>query len=245
MKLGVRNQVIGFCGYAGVGKDTAYQQLAAQFPQLLLQRVAFADPLKYDVRGCEEALKAMGVDLSIPENKEKFRDMWVWWSRVSKRFDPLIWVKRANPVIHAFIQRGQWVCVTDFRYDFEIEILRREKKAIIFYIDRPGAKPANAEEEMSFHAIHKKFPQLVDPHGGFYFMNDGTKEELGAKIKARICELFDINIPRNECEVCNQVVEKELRVCDRCGRATCPDCLVLDFTRSERRCKECNSKLGA
>jgi hypothetical protein len=238
----IKNQVIGFCGYAGVGKDTAFKMMEQLFPKLRPHRVAFADELKRDTRGCEDALTAMGYDTTTPEGKEKFRDMWVWWSRVSKRFDPLIWLKRSSPAIHELLKRG-WVFVTDVRYDFEVDTLRRERKATIFYIDRPGFGPANDEEEQSFQKIFERFPELVGARCGFRFVNDGTPEELGEKIKARICELFDIILMKNDCESCHSTVEVELRECAVCHKQICPDCLVLDFARAERRCKDCNNNL--
>ena len=238
--INVKNQVIGLCGYAHVGKDTAFEMVEQMFPQLRAHRVAFADELKADIQKCVDALKALGIDTTTPEFKKKFRRMWVSWGHVSRDFDPLIWVKRVNPAIHELRQRG-WVFVTDVRYYNEIVTLRREKKATIFFIDRPGLYPDNEEEVNSFDEIKSKCPELFDPQGGFYFLNDGTPEQLGEKIKTRICELFGIDIPKNTCSCCNNVVERELRECNKCGKFVCPSCMVLDLTRGERRCKDCNN----
>jgi hypothetical protein len=239
----LKNQVIGFCGYAGVGKDTAFRMMEKLFPQLRGHRVAFADELKADVQKCIDALKALGIDTETVEFNDKFREMWVSWGHVSRSFDPLIWVKRANPAINELKQRG-WVFITDVRYYNEIVTLRREKKATIFFIDRPDHYPANEEEAASFGEIMNNAHELFDPHGGFYFKNDGTPEELGEKIKARICELFNIIITKSECAACHSVVETELKQCARCGKFVCPSCLVLDFIRNERRCKDCNKSTG-
>lgn len=235
---GVKNQVIGLCGYAGVGKDTVYLQMIKQFRQLNPQRVAFADPLKHDLKGCEEALsKICHVNMTLPENKEKFRDMWVWWSRVAKRFDPLIWVRRANPVIHELQKRG-WVFVTDVRYDFEIETLRREKKALILRLGRPTFKPRNDEEEMSFKVIEEKFPELC-PGGEFYIDNDSTKDALGEKVKALICKHFNIELTIGTCAGCGKVTDDYIQSCSTCGKTFCRDCITLDLSKGVRLCDNC------
>lgn len=236
--INVKNQVIGLCGYAGVGKDTVFQMMEKIFPQLRAHRVAFADALKGDIKPCIDALKSHGINVETKEFKEKFRAMWVAWGHVSRSFDPLIWVKRANSAIYELKRRG-WVFVTDVRYYNEIITLRREQKATIFFIDRPDYYTANEEEEASFTEIRSKCPELFDEQGGFYIKNDGTPEELGKKVKTRICELFGIDVPTNTCQCCGEIVERELRMCNRCGKFVCPACVTIDLTLGERRCKDC------
>lgn len=172
-------KIVALSGFSKSGKDTAYAFLDHSKRYV---RVAFADPLKQDVSGCVVALlnHVPGFDLSIPEQKDKFRPMWVLWSKVSKLFDPMIWVKRAAETIYAQ-REDAIIVVTDVRYDFEVDFIQ-SLGGRVFYIDRPGVGPANEEEFISFFDIFTAFPEITsDP-----IYNDGTKEQLGAALQERI-----------------------------------------------------------
>lgn len=175
--------LFGLAGFAQSGKDTAFNEVHWKLPAI---RVAFADPLKGDVSGCVRALQEYVPGFVMnEEQKAKFRPMWVLWSRISKLFDPMIWVKRCEQTIQQ-IEKETFlhhpiVIITDVRYDFEVAYIR-DRGGEVFYIDREGVGPANDEERISFFDISVNYPDIVnDP-----IHNDGTKEELGRELLRRM-----------------------------------------------------------
>jgi hypothetical protein len=165
--------IIGFCGYARVGKDTAYTELVKLGKTGL--RIGFADSLKADLKPCINFLKERGIDTTTDDFKESFRDMYVVWSRVSKMItgDNHVWIKRLEDSIKHV--EDEDIFITDVRYHYEIDwILKKGGKVI--HIKRPGYSFKNDEERTSFNLIWKKCPLLPT------VINDSTKYDLAKKI---------------------------------------------------------------
>ena len=68
--------LIGFCGYARTGKDTAYQYLSHLIQKKYdfhgRKRIAFADNIKEHLKHLTDICDELGYNVSIPENKLLF-----------------------------------------------------------------------------------------------------------------------------------------------------------------------------
>lgn len=176
-------KLIGFCGYATVGKNTAAEELNKLLKSsgIEYKLVGFADSLKRDLINCINFCQSDGVNTSLGEFKEEFRPMWVLWSKIAKLVtkNKLIWVKRLFQYLTHYPESHVAIC--DVRYTYEIEeILRRG--GIVFYITRDGCLAKNEEERESFSDIMRDYPKLKS----VALANNGTKEELGEEVFKRI-----------------------------------------------------------
>lgn len=178
-------KLLGFCGYATSGKNTAAEELnkilKSQNINVEYKIVGFADSLKGDIKPCVDFCKEYGIDIKTSEFKKEFRPMWVLWSRVAKAVtnDTFIWVKRLFKLID---QCHDDFAICDVRYDYEVEeIIRRG--GIVIFITRPGITYPNDEEKQSFEAIKNKYHNLITEYA---VNNDGTKKELGLKVFERV-----------------------------------------------------------
>lgn len=167
--------LIGLCGYARSGKDTAAEVLI----KAGFTRVAFADALKLDVltalqRSAEIVNRANtgqstgGIQVTTglfrsPTTKERFRPLLVEYGRAMRALSPGYWIDRLEADVHG-VDR---VVVTDVRYQNEVSWVQ-ENGGVVIYLDRPGIGPANQEEHDSFSQIKQDFTVV----------NDGTIEEL-------------------------------------------------------------------
>lgn len=183
---GNKPRIIGFCGFARTGKNTAANVLT----RLLLdtydidriKQLGFADILKLDLEYLVDKCKDYGCDIGTPDFKEKFRPMYVEWSRVYKNItgNNEIWCDLAFKKIESW--QYPLVMITDVRYDYEIDRIKKND-GVVFYIDRPGFNPANDEEEQSFGQIYEKYQSTFDGSSSDVIIvkNDGTKLNLGIK----------------------------------------------------------------
>lgn len=178
-------KLIGFCGYATSGKNTAAEELnkilKAQNIDVEYKIVGFADSLKGDVKPCVDFCKEYGIDIKTPKFKKEFRPMWVLWSRIAKAVtdDKLIWVKRLFKLID---QCHDDFAICDVRYDYEVEEIIKRGGVVIF-ITRPGITYPNDEEKESFESIFNKHESLINE---YTVGNNGTKKELGLKVYERL-----------------------------------------------------------
>jgi len=159
------NKLIGLCGFAGVGKDTA----AAHMPGW--RRFAFADALKDDLR---PLLEDVGCDLDRSDHKEQAKNLMVAWGATARAFQSDYWIDRL------FREVARWenlspfprhAVITDVRYPNEVMEIRR-RGGIVVRINRPGFSARNAEERESIRQIFG-LPEVV---------NDGAPEDLARRI---------------------------------------------------------------
>lgn len=172
--------MLGFCGYARVGKDSAAKELARQAYDHSFTQLGFADELKKDLQACIEWCKSYGIDIDSPEFKERFRPMWVEWSKVAKAVaqDKLVWVKRADSLAKKLQAQNIIPTFCDVRYDYEIDYIYENGGEVIF-IKRPGFGPRNQEESDSFKIIDERFAGLQKTNT---ILNDATIENLGENV---------------------------------------------------------------
>ncbi len=161
--------IVGLCGYAGCGKDTAAEHMPGW------RRAAFADELKKDLR---EVLAEVGVDVERMdrETKEKVRPLFVAWGVVARSFDQRHWINRLMKTI----PQDKDVVITDVRYIDEVDAIILAG-GLVLHIIRPENRPANQEEELSIGRIDRvcRLPKIL---------NDSTPEALGQAVLAHISE---------------------------------------------------------
>ena len=165
-------RLIGFCGFARSGQDTA----ASAALDAGWTRAAFADALK------QEALYAIRISLvaaghnppkdldtlfTDPATKELYRPFLVEYGRTLRKLDPDHWVRR----LHRELEPGYRYAITDVRYANEVEYIPREG-GLVLEIVRPDVGPANEEEKNSM--------QLVK--ADFLIRNDGTVDQLRKRV---------------------------------------------------------------
>jgi len=173
-------RVIGFCGYARVGKDTAAEQVKSRIKNFTFDILGYADKLKSDLDPCVQWAQKYGIDVTSDKFKEIIRPMYVLWSRVAKDLaeDDTIWVKRLDRDI-ALCQRMEIIpLIKDVRYFYEIDDILARNGMVIF-IDRPGVGPKNEEELGSFLLIEEKYGGLMKTNT---IINDSTIDDLGKKV---------------------------------------------------------------
>ena len=169
-----KQKIIGICGYARSGKDTAAKGLIEDG----WRRVAFADGLKSDVMSAlVESAKRANLPktmwpqwriLEDPELKEKFRPLLVEYGRAMRALNPDYWIRR---LAHCFVKGSGKFVITDVRYPNEAAWIR-ERGGIVIRVVRPGIAAANSEEENSMAAFSAD--KLV--------VNSGAPEQLQEEV---------------------------------------------------------------
>ncbi len=182
--------LIGLCGYAGVGKDTAAQVL---LDELRFQRIAFADPIKGAllaldplVPGEREGEFSRLSEFSqqrdwseVKEYPEVRRLMQILGTEVGRNlFDPEIWVRLAERKLESTLSVGD-VVVTDVRFPNEARLIRGYG-GLLVRIERPGFGPVN--EHVSDRASERwAYERRLE--------NDGDIASLQSKMRELIQEL--------------------------------------------------------
>jgi len=161
--------LVGLCGYARSGKDTAADGLPKGF-----HRFSFARPLKEAADGLvaemlqsvgdyakAEEVFTMGTDEfsgepEIKGVKDQFkpvlRPFYVALGAGMRALIPGYWITKLALEIEAWEEENS--VITDVRYLNEAKYIL-DKGGIVIYIKRPGLKPANAEERRSFKEIRE------------------------------------------------------------------------------------------
>lgn len=184
VRLSMNKGLIGFCGYAKVGKDTAISSLAnvlnAMNSKIVIGKIGFADKLKDCLLDCIQMCKEQGINTDTAEFKEKFRPMWVEWSKVAKDVtnDEEIWVKYADRKVIKMQNCGKVVAICDVRYAYEIAYILKNGGHVVF-IQRPGYTYKNDEEYKSFKLIEKLYAELQSTNT---INNDSSKDKLGKNV---------------------------------------------------------------
>jgi len=164
------DRLVGLCGYAQVGKDTAWRNMPGW------QRAAFADELKEDIQPLATILGLPHWKEMTPAQKEIIRPMWVEWGRVTRRLHPDVWVDRLWPLLP---ETGDAV-ITDVRFPNEVKAVQ-DAGGIVIWVSRPNCGPANEEEkEYTTNAYKVIFSQR------FHVCNDYTPAILGEKVLSMI-----------------------------------------------------------
>lgn len=227
--------VIGFCGYAEVGKDTAFKALEECLPFQNFRRLAFGDIIKADLQSCWDVLQKRGNMTGDPaENKRKFRPMWVDWGRIAREFDPNIWIDRLRPSAKALQLRNAKVAITDVRRRIEVDWVVGELRGLVFEVHRPGFGPANDDERTDMELIHQNY-QLIR------IVNDGSIEDFKKRVVWTVSAALDISATSVKCPICETDTRSELKACEICGKTVCPSCIIYSAPKGKYLCRGCKS----
>jgi hypothetical protein len=166
-------KLIGLCGYARTGKDTAVEALVANG----WSRVAFADALK------DEVCRTFGTTpAALEANKADWRPMLVEWGRARRRQDQDYWITRVMATVADRLTSG--VVISDVRYWNEAKYIR-DHGGVIVRLHRPGFEAANEEERTTITLIDGAWKVL----GLRNLINDSSVETLHRNILAIAREL--------------------------------------------------------
>lgn len=174
-------RIVGLCGYAQVGKDTA----AAELAKSGWIRWAFADFLKADLSRLVRQHLNRDIWTVTGKTKEKLRPLMVAWGAVCRSFDPNFWVNR---LFAELPQEGRFI-ISDVRYLNEVRAIQNAG-GIVIYIARPGFGPANEEEERS---IKELWAGDKSPFWGAV-KNDSTPEAMGQAVLKIIAAAEDLGV---------------------------------------------------
>ena len=172
-------KIIGFAGYARVGKDTCADFVKEMFPEEY-SRSSFANRLKYECSLMLSMVMDDFPDLRLTEDKIKYRDFLVFWGKYRRKMQSDYWIKnledeKSNPVSTKTI-------ISDVRYPNEVQWIWKQG-GIVILVERPGIGPANEEEGQSIQTI------ILERHYNYVLLNDGSLEDLKEKIIKLISEI--------------------------------------------------------
>jgi hypothetical protein len=224
--------IIGFCGYAQVGKDLAFQLLERDFPHLNFRRLAVGDLIRKDVESCWNELVRRGHTMTTAEAKAKFRDMWVTWGATARSFDPRFFIDRLHPAVMELRNRQGRVVLTDMRKPIEIEWVHKELDGVVFKIERPGVGPANPTEREDMEEVDSK-------HNLSVIVNDGSPKDLADKLAHVLQTHFNISAEGAQCPLCFQFSRQPQKVCSKCGASVCGGCIIYRVPAGEFVCQRC------
>lgn len=173
-----KHKVVGLCGYAGAGKDTAAMGLIA----MGWVRIAFADALRDEVAG------VVGMDpddfremyAADPGFKAKMRPLLVSHGMSRRSTDKRYWIDIIRNRIAGLPSWCAGAVITDVRYPNEAEFVRNELGGVVLKIERPDVSAANAEER-------KTVPQV---RADATLSNDASKEDLWIRVIKAVVELI-------------------------------------------------------
>ncbi len=183
----MRKLILGFCGYAGAGKDTAADQIMYE-DSWFAGRAAFAYPMR-------EMLYALGVPRRNMVDRELKEAPIPWLGGHSYRklaqtlgtewgrncLGENFWVDAAFARVKLLLEGHDVMLITDVRFPNEAARLKAEGGYLI-RINRPGLAPVNPHPSEE-HVPHFKPDFDVD--------NDSTVEALRDKLLQIVHDLRD------------------------------------------------------
>jgi hypothetical protein len=176
--------IVGLCGYAGSGKDTAAEGCVSLGA---FSRRAFADKLKELVEAQNPYYPEMHMhhnDLiaryGLEAAKRRYprvREELVACGEAHRRiFGEDFWIDACLPSGERY-NRAIRVVVSDVRYPNEIKHINKHG-GVVFYIKRDGREAANETERETIAACI--------PLCEYTFLNNGTREELQAAVMEKV-----------------------------------------------------------
>ena len=157
-------RLIGLCGYARSGKDTAAEYLAAEHGY---ERRAFADKLRALAEAIDPILGEDGVGYSYTEAvwdysyevaKDRFPELRRFLVALGKGvrevLGPDVWVDAClpRPGVVSPLSPFEHIVVSDVRYLNEVQRII-DLGGEVWYVNRRLLDPANPEEARSFREI--------------------------------------------------------------------------------------------
>jgi hypothetical protein len=125
-------RLIGLAGSAGAGKDHAYGVLKTLLAPWTVERVAFADGLKFDI---EEALDVSPYSLPMLRDKPytpEIRALLQWWGTELRRDqDEDYWVNKGMEMVAEANGYADLVVITDVRFANEADLIRKNGGLVV------------------------------------------------------------------------------------------------------------------
>lgn len=182
----MRQLLVGICGEAGAGKDTVAAIIHKYFAS---HTMAFADPIR-------AAVSAMlDIPISTLQHRESKEERIIDLGKSPRQImqllgtefgremiHPELWLKIASSRLQKHLKTS-YVVITDVRFDNEAEMIHKLNGYIIKVV-RHGLKPVAAH--VSEQGISSKYVILT-------IVNDGTMDELAAKVRAAMIFLQSID----------------------------------------------------
>ncbi len=162
--------ILGLCGKAGCGKDTAAAALAPDFT-----RIAFADPMRNMLRCIgvpdeymtDRTLKEQSVPHLGISYRRLAQTLGTEWGR---SLDENLWIKVAS---HKIMRCHGHVVVSDVRFDNEAQLIRSMggKVLLIMRHDVEDVAVHDSEKGISLNLVNG------------VLCNNGTIEDFGERVK--------------------------------------------------------------
>ncbi len=173
--------LIGLCGYAGVGKDTAAEVLIEEFGY---KRVAFADPIRDSVIALDPYISHQG---EFHRLSDFMADQGGWEAAKDNEEVRRLSQAMGTEVGRNILSHDLWVLlaetrlddrtvVTDTRFPNEARLIRKHG-GILIRVERPGFGPVNAhlsdrasekwtyehriQNDSNVESLHQKMRELV------------------------------------------------------------------------------------
>lgn len=172
-------QLIGLAGKAGAGKDYIFEDLKRCFSHPAetgaVQRVAFADEVKFDLQDAFFNGEAPEVLWAKPYSPEVRWLLQNWGTEYRRAQDPDYWINRGRETIEVLIDdRVPLVVVTDVRFQNEVDVIH-SLGGLVFEVIAENATRANRldisialQQEQDKHAS-----AIIDFETDGHIMNDG------------------------------------------------------------------------
>lgn len=174
--------IVGLCGHKRVGKDTVAKRLESHG----FKQIALADPIKFI------AMVTFGWTDEMVYGKngydrEKIEEEWGFSVRhalerigteMGRNLHEDVWVRKV--IAHAKEVHPQRIVVSDVRFHNEARAIRKNG-GVIWKIVRP---------DFSGDARHASEMEIDDIEANYTLHNDGTIEELEAKVD-KIAEVLE------------------------------------------------------
>jgi len=171
-------RTIGLVGYAGVGKDTVGNILCDNFNQSY-SRFAFADELKSELEDFIWDKFKINIFSCSREEKEKVRDLLVFWGVKRRSQNPNYWLNKVMSKIND--SDNYYNVVTDVRYANEARAIQSCQLGEVWLLQRENIQPACQEEADSVSEVKEIADRILN------LPNVSNLEDLNPIILKEIC----------------------------------------------------------
>lgn len=148
----MEHKVIGVAGVARVGKDTfcLYLEQILKSHGVLVERVAFADSLKSDLKSFLLAKTGVSPYTIDETDKSLIRPLLVEYGRLMRKLTKgEYWIDQIKKRVEKNIKNNTISIVTDVRYANEANWINSLDYGLTVYLQRDGIYPANEEERIN------------------------------------------------------------------------------------------------
>jgi hypothetical protein len=168
-------KLIGITGFARSGKDTVFKTAAEILSKegQSSYRVAFADALKNELNKLLHENTGISAFTEDNVDKELIRPLLVTYgTHIRRHLNPNCWIEKVQPIVIHQLNQGDFVFVTDVRYENEAQWIKINGGTLINVV-RQGIQPANHEE----HKNSIKIKPHIDYHVKWPTIGEGNEKD--------------------------------------------------------------------